>query len=146
MGMTIWIHTLEGRNYSQDSDDHSQMCRHLDAIDETCKKIGVKSLSEFMDYTDQEYNYDEFGDEDEDEDVALDPETGLGYGIDDMTWFDSQEGLSSLKALKTAVASSVITGLDADEIVDLMEELENCITILEKSAAQAGKFHLSLIE
>lgn len=145
MGMTIWIHTLEGRNYSQDSDDHSQMCRHLDAIDETCKKIGVKSLSEFMDYTDQEYNYDEFGDDDE-EDVVLDSETGLAYGIDDMTWFDAQEGLSSFKALKTAVASSVITGLDADEIVDLMEELENCISILEKSAVQAGKFHLSLIE
>ncbi len=146
MGMTIWIHTLEGRNYSQDSDDHSLMCRHLEAIDEVCQKIGVKSLGDFMDYTDQEYNLDEFDDEDEDEDVSLDSETGLGYGIDDMTWFDAQEGLSSFKALKTAVASSVITGLDTDEIVELMEELDNCITILEKSAAQAGKFHLSLIE
>jgi len=145
MGMTIWIHTLEGRNYSQDSDDHSLMCRHLEAIDEVCQKIGVKSLGELMDYTDQEYNLDEFGDED-DEDVALDPETGLAYGIDDMTWFDAKEGLSSFKALKTAVASSVITGLDTDEIVELMEELDNCITILEKSAAQTGKFHLSLVE
>ncbi|MBC3832326.1 hypothetical protein H8K33_12450 [Undibacterium amnicola] len=144
--MTIWIHTLEGRNYSQDSDDHSLMCRHLEAIDEVCQKIGVKSLGELVDYTDQEYNYEEFDDEDDDEDVALDPETGLAYGIDDMTWFDAQEGLSSFKALKTAVASSVITGLDADEVVELIEELDNCISILEKSAAQAGKFHLSLVE
>lgn len=146
MGMTIWIHTLEGRNYSQDSDDHSLMCRHLEAIGEVCQQIGVKSLGELMDYTDQEYNYEEFDDEEDDEDVALDPETGLAYGIDDMTWFDAKEGLSSFKALKTAVASSVITGLDTDEIVELMEELDNCISILEKSAAQAGKFHLSLVE
>lgn len=145
MGMTIWIHTLEGRNYSQDSDDHSLMCRHLEAIDEVCQQIGVKSLGELMDYTDQEYNYDEFGDED-DEDVALDPETGLAYGIDDMTWFDAQEGLSSFKALKNTVASSGIADLDADEVVELIEELDNCISILEKSAAQAGKFHLSLVE
>lgn len=144
MGMTIWIHTLEGKNYSKDSDDHSQMCRHLEAIDDVCQKIGVKALGEFVDYTEQEYEFNEF--EDDDEDEELDSETGLAYGIDDMTWFKAEEGLPSFKALRAAVSSSGISGLSQTEVEELIEELDNCISILEKSAAQKGLFHLTLVE
>lgn len=143
MGMTIWIHTLEDRKYSRDSDDHSHMCRHLEAIDEVCQNIGVRALGEFMDYTDQEYDFEEFEDEEEPE---LDPETGLAYGIDDMTWFGAEEGLSSFKALRAAVSSSGISSLKPAEIEELIEELNDCISILEKSATQSGQFHLTLVE
>ena len=147
MGMTIWIHTLEERNYSKDSDDHSHMCRHLEAIDEVCQNIGVRALGEFMDYTDQEYNFNELEDEDEEEsEQELHAETGLAYGIDDMTWFEADKGLPSFKALRDAISSSGISGLTPVEVEELIDELDNCISILEKSATQNGKFHLTLVE
>src|SRR4051794_2799299 len=107
MGMTIWMHTLEGRNYSKDSDDHSSMCRYSDELDALSEQLKVKKLSQFFDYTDQELNaggpHDD--DRDDEEGLRLDPETDLGYGIDDMQWFDAAEGFATLSALHAGVAA-----------------------------------------
>ena len=145
MGMTIWIHTLEERNYSKDSDDHSLLCRHSDVLDEICLEIGARKFSEFMDFTEQSFEFDEFDDEDQEE-PELDPETDLAYGIDDMTWFDAADGLSSFQPLRNALSSSGVPGLDEIEIAGLVEELDNCILILEGAAKRGGKFHLALVE
>lgn len=143
--MTIWIHTLEERNYSKDSDDHSLLCRHSDVLDEICLEIGLRKFSEFMDFTEQSFEFDEFDDEGQEE-PELDPETDLAYGIDDMTWFEAADGLSSFQSLRNALSSSGIPGLDEIEIAGLVEELDNCISILESTAKRGGKFHLTLVE
>ena len=159
MGMTLWIHTLEERNYSKDSDDHSLMNRHSDELDAVCEAAGVRKLNEFMDFTDLEFNMDAFDDEDDEEgddetaagaedsgEAAADPETGLGYGIDDMAWFDAAEGLVSLNAMRGHVATAGLAGLKPDQIADLLEELDDCIAVLEGPASRAGKFHLAVIQ
>ena len=147
MGMTIWIHTLEDREFSKDSDDHSLMHNHADALDALCENAGVRKLSEFFDFTDLEYGYaEEADDDDEDEDSAIDPETGYGYGIDDMQWFAADEGLASLRSVRDGVAGGALEELDADEQTELLEELDDCIGILESTAARGGKFHLAVIE
>jgi hypothetical protein len=153
MGMTLWIHTLEGRNYSKESDDHSLMHRHSDALDAVCEAAGVRKLNEFMDFTDLEFNYeDEFEGEDDDEggeegsDAPANAETGLAYGIDDMAWFDAAQGLVSMKAMRDHVASAGLAGLDPDQGADLLEELDDCIAVLDGPASRAGKFHLAVIE
>jgi hypothetical protein len=139
MGMTLWIHTLEDRNYLKDSDDRSLMNQHLDALDALCIAAKVQKLSEYLDYTDQQFNYSDF----DDDEPELDPETELAYGIDDMTWFDASEGLASLQAVRAKVAAD---GVDADELPSLLEELDDCISVLDGSASRGGKFHLSLVE
>ena len=156
MGMTLWIHTLEDRNYSKDSDDHSLMNRHADALDAVCEAAGVRKLNEFMDFTDCEFNMGDFDDEEDDDEAesgggeggeaAADSETGLGYGIDDMAWFDAAEGLVSMKALRGHVAIAGIKGLDAGENAELLEELDDCIAVLNGPASRGGKFHLAVIE
>lgn len=153
MGMTLWIHTLEERNYSKDSDDHSLMNRHSDALDAVCEAAGVRKLNEFMDFTDLEFNNmdvfdDDDGDDEEEDsgDAAVDPETGLGYGIDDMAWFDAAEGLVSMKAMRDHVATAGLAGLDPEQGADLLEELDDCIAVLDGPASRAGKFHLAVIE
>lgn len=40
MGMTLWIHTLEERNYSKDSDDYSLMYRFAEHLDALCESAG----------------------------------------------------------------------------------------------------------
>ena len=143
MGMTFWIHTLEGRDYSKDSDDYSLLSRHVEAIDVLCEKLGVPVMSSFVDYTDLEFNYEE---RDEDGEPELDPETGFAYGIDDMKWFSATEGLKSFLAIRDSLKNSPLSGLSAERTSELIEELESCIQILEGPASRAGKFHLSLLE
>jgi hypothetical protein len=144
MGMTLWIHTLEGRNYLKDSDDHSLMNQNLDSLDALCIEAKVQKLSEYLDYTDQQFNYNDF-DEDDNE-PKLDPETGLAYGIDYMTWFDASDGLVSLQSVRNRIAEDGLHGFDADKLQALLEELDDCISILDGSASRGGKFHLSLVD
>jgi hypothetical protein len=158
MGMTLWIHTLEGRNYSRDSDDHSLMNRHRDALDALCEDAGVRKLTGFVDYTDQEYGFDDDDDPADDDPMdddmadeldaepAIDPETDLAYGIDDMTWFSAAEGLASLQAVRDALETEGLAGADDGEVDELLDEIEDCITILEGPASRGGQFHLALID
>lgn len=150
MGMTLWINTLNDREFSKDSDDHSLMHEHSDALDAVCEAAGARKLSDYFDFTDLEYNYGEDADEEDDEtgesEVAEDPETGYAYGIDDMQWFAAEEGLISLRAVRREVAESGLGGLDEDEVSMLLEELDDCIEVLEDTAARQGRFHLAVIE
>lgn len=156
MGMTLWIHTLQGRNFSKDSDDHSLMNTHCDALDAICDAASQTKLSTYFDFTDVERNFadeDELDDDefDEDaEDVELDPETGYRYGIDDMQWFSAVEGLASLQAMREAVADGAIDELDGDGrdelLEELLEELDDCIATLSAMEDKDAKFHLALVD
>lgn len=184
MGMTLLLHTLEGREYSDQSADHSLMLRFADALDRLCEDAGVKPLSEFFDHTDAQYSFDadEFGDfadgfdldeaggagfgDDEDgygragiaadaggddaedaDDEALDAETGLAYGIDDMVWFDAAEGLATLRALVQMVQQEdAMPDLNSAQTRALLEELQDCVQCLEDTEQRGGRFHLALVE
>lgn len=146
MGMTLWLNTLHGRDYSPDSNDHSAMHRHSDALDALCVEAGTRQLSEFFDFTDLEYNYSDEIDEDEEVESEVDPETGYAYGIDDMQWFDSVEGLSTLRALHAALSSGALRELDDDERAELLDELEDCVETLQAAGDATVKFHLAVVE
>jgi len=141
MGMTLWIHTLVGREMSKESDDHSLMQKYSPALDKLCKQLQVPTLSSFVDTTDAEYSLSE---DDEDGEPKLDPETGLGYGIDDMKWFDSHRGISTLTALRQHIEKNGLPRLGNEDKRNLLEELDDCLRKLE--SAKTGKFHLALVE
>jgi len=142
MGMTLWIHTLQGRNMSKESDDHSMMNEYAEALDKVCKQLGVPLLSSFFDTTDLEYNFSD-DEDDELEEPQIDPETELAYGIDDMKWFDAANGIRTLSALRSHVKDKGQPRLDDEERQMLIEELDDCLAKLEM--ARSGKFHLAVI-
>lgn len=155
MGMTLWLHTRDGRNMSQHSDDHSYLYHFAEDLDSVCSALGKATLSSFFDTTDLEYNMaDTFDDaEDDEEDFnedapeqtrPQDPETGLPYGLDDMQWFAATDGLDSLQALRAQVADGWNSDLEAEERNSLLEELDQCIEQLSTLPAGA-KFHLAVI-
>jgi hypothetical protein len=144
MGMTLWIHTLEDREYSKDSDDHSMMHTHADALDALCDAANVRKLSDFFDFTGLEAGF--VDDDDDGDGPDIDEETGYAWGIDDMQWFASDEGLVTLHRLRDDIAAGVMEDLDDDDTDALLEELDDCIAILEDTAARGGKFHLSVVE
>jgi hypothetical protein len=150
MGMTLWIHTLEDREFSKDSDDHSLMHEHADAIDALCEAAGVRKLSDYFDFTDLEYSYAVDGEDDDEEDegdgAILDPETGYAYGIDDMQWFAADEGIATLRLVRERVDAGALQELDEDNKAVLLEELDDCLKVLDGTAARQGRFHLAVIE
>lgn len=146
MGMTLWISTLDGRNLTKNTNDHSAMHRYADALDVICERLNVEKLSLFFDVTDLQYNFREASDEDgEVQEDTLDPETGCAYGIDDMQWFDSAFGLATLTALQANVGAAAELKLNDATRRELLEELDDCIAMLRESAARNGKFHLAVI-
>jgi hypothetical protein len=145
MGMTLWIHTLEGINMSKESDDHSMMYRFLDRLDELCTSLHVEKLSSFLDMTDLELNMAEDFDVEMEEEPEEDPETGYAYGIEEMKWFDAAVGLKTFQSLRSHIASTAIDTLEAENKPILLEELDDCIKHLTGPAARGGKFNLPVV-
>ena len=146
MGMTLWIHTLQGRNMTKESDDHSLMYAHADTLDKLCRQLGVPALSSFFDTTDLEYDFAGSDDEDDSDDTegpGLDPETSPGYGIDDMKWFDSTQGIATLTALRSHIEGKGVGRLSDDDTRHLVDEIDDCLAKL--GAARTGKFHLAVV-
>ena len=142
MGMTLWIQTLEDRDYAQDSDDYSLLYRYTEPLDALCATLGMAPLSSFFDDSDLLFNFSES----DDDASALDPETGLGYGIDDMAWFDAAAGLATLCALRQHLATVALPDIPVDDQADLLEELDSGIQRLEAATQRKARFHLALIE
>ena len=154
MSMTLWLHTLQDREMSRDSEDHNLMHELADDLDFLCERLGVFKLSSFFDLTDMEFNFDHGGalaqsaQVDEDDEVStLDPETGYAYGIDDMQWFDAGAGLATLSALREEIdfSDGLELHLDEEEQEVLLSELDDCIMHLRDPAAKGGKFHLAVL-
>ncbi len=146
MAMTLWIHTLDGRNRSQESTDHSLMYGAADELDSACDHLGVPRISSFFDTTDFDYNMsDEIEDIAYDEDPALDEESGLPYGIDDMLWFETSRGLASLAALRLHISGPWKPELDQDDRALLLKELDDCIATLKGRPVQSEMFHLAVM-
>lgn len=141
MSMTLWIHTLDGRQISKESDDHTLMYSLADELDAVCKESNIALLSSFFDTTDLEANFSEDFDEDE---MEMNPETGYTYGIDDMKWFLATNGLTTMKSLRETIAKGWKHELDSDQRTFLLEELDDCIAQLQALPSD-GKFHLAVI-
>ena len=152
MSMTLWLHTLQGRDMSRESDDHTLMHTLAADLDALCLRLGVAKLSSFFDLTDMEYNYDGRGeavDEDEPGEAhgVLDPETGYAYGIDDMRWFDAAAGLQALQALREEILENGGFELHLSEEQEdvLLDEIDDCIALLKEPAEHNGRFHLAVL-
>lgn len=144
MSMTLWIQTLEDRDLSTDSEDHTLMYRLSDDLDSLCGKLGVAKISSFFDCADLEICMRE--DDDETcEDPEIDSETENSYGIDDMVWFDASAGLATFQTLRTSIAENELSNLDEENKTWLLEELDDCITKLKGPSKRGGKFNLPII-
>lgn len=150
MGMTLWIQVLEGREYFQNSDDHTLMHQYSEALDQICEAAHLSKLSDYFDFADLTYSYsedcDEAGEAEDDGNPQLDPETGLGYGIDDMQWFDAAAGYHCLQVLADLVQGGALPELSTNHREQLIEELADCLSILEAPATRGARFHLAVIE
>jgi hypothetical protein len=146
MGMTFWIHVLDGRKIKENQTDLSALYRASEELDKLCDELGVEKLSAFADHTDLEYNMKaEFGGDDDGEEPPLDPETGWPFGIDQMHWFQTLTGLKTLQALgKRLQTEADLPGPLAKSRKKILADLKECISEM-KAVPKGCKFHLAVV-
>ena len=146
MGMTLWVHILNGREIESDETDHSWMYRLHGPLDALCERDGVDKLSSFFDSTDLEHHMDDSDEEEDEEEPALDPETGWEWGIDDLRWLPAAAGLSTLRKLEGSIAAENSIGdLPTDRKHELIEEVRDCVAKLEPAAKLGQRFHFTVL-
>ncbi|WP_271252957.1 hypothetical protein [Pseudanabaena sp. Chao 1811] len=141
MGTTIWV-LSKNKTTEGDDWDHSALFYAVEKLDSICDRLGLSKLSSFLDWMDFDLNMSE--DEDEefpDEDVL----------IDRASWFNPSEALPMLRALREYVASNeseLVSLLEQGKehlSEELLEDLDDCISKVEKIATEGDLFHFCVV-
>jgi len=174
MGNTIWVQ-VQGRPTKETASDHSIMCHLMDNLDALAEKLRVRKLSEFYDYSAIEAEFADFDedsdDSDDEADEDIDDEDSEELGEDDNEeeedeedegqrlkerdskgdWFDSVEGLKSIKAMRLHLEEQFDDlGFVADRgrahwPAAIMEELRASEKVVEAAAANRQRFRLLIV-
>jgi hypothetical protein len=137
MGTTLWVLS---RNKMTEGDDwdHSVLFGAAEKLDPLCERLGVKKFTSFLDWTDFNAAEDEeFPSEDELKKRA--------------SWFAPQDALQTLRALRDRLATNdherkQLFEDDLQHLSDcILEELDDCITKVEKIGADGDVFHLCVV-
>lgn len=118
MSMVLWI-KLESDSDDVAPDDLGYLLDELEDIDAHCEELGVLPLSEFVDYSDVEYNMSE---DDLDE----------SWLTDNAKWVNPTELLITIRALETALTES---GDNNEVLEELQIILQRCAEA-EENAVQ----------
>lgn len=139
MGATLWCLSRR-RQEDGDDFDHSAMLEGLEELDALCRRLGVKALSSFVDWTDYDINM-RGGD-------ALaeggDPPRGA-------RWHPPADALPTLLALRSELGGNLAQAqalFDADlqhfgEY--LLDELDDCVHKLQAMREDGDLFQLCLV-
>jgi hypothetical protein len=137
MGMTIWVNYLKDGKVTSDEADKSAMYRHLDKLDKLCLKLSVRKLSELLDTTDLEANFN---------DNPLNEGTTWEIMAKKGKWFQPGEGIKILSALIAQLQKEPVRfGLLSDNYSQVLEDLTACRASVEKAKNNHAQFHLCLV-
>lgn len=118
MSMVLWIQ-LESDSDDVAQDDLGYLLDELEDIDAQCEEQGVQALSEFVDYSDVEYNISE---EDLDE----------NWPAENAKWVSPTELLISVRALEAALSESG----DNNEVLEELQIIGQRCKEAEQNAVQ----------
>lgn len=104
------------------------LSRHLDLLDEHCRALHVRPLSEFISISQEEAAAFIEGEDEQMEDLSLPSEK----------WFDADEGLRTIQALLQHAKSG--------NLVDqqLMEDLSASQEVLSRAKVERVRFHFAV--
>ncbi|MES2039037.1 MAG: hypothetical protein V4495_14475 [Pseudomonadota bacterium] len=117
MSMVLWI-KLDSDSDDMAPDDLGYLLDELEDIDAHCEELDVQPLSEFVDYSDVEYNMSE---DDLDE----------SWLAENAKWVNPTELLISIRALEAALTES---GDNNEVLEELQIILLRCIEAENKAA------------
>lgn len=137
MGTTIWVHIRKGDKRLCNYEDHSVVFELTEMLDDIAENLGVRPLSDFYDDTDIRYNLDESGEFKESEE---------GWNNDAANWFQPDEALSSLEAIRNQLVEKPETSiLEHNSFDNVLEELEDLIAEVRKAKNGGNSFHFCVV-
>lgn len=138
MGMTIWVNYLKDGTVTSDEADKSAMFRHLNKLDQLCKRSRIRKLSDFLDTTDLEANVDD-GTQAEGSTWDLMAQKG--------NWFSPEAGIEVLSALIRQLEEKPIRfGWLTDNYDWVLMDLKECLASIENAGEKEARFHLGVVE
>ena len=140
----LQLTTLLGREFAQDSLNLVHVLKHLPALDELCRSLGVGRLSDFVDISLLELDDAARLLEQAPADTEVDPETGMMLAIEDLAWHPAALGMASIEASAQHLERGISTLVDKADVPALLEELRRCQHCLQPLEAQGGQFHFSV--
>ena len=136
MGTSVWVVRRDAVD-QDDNVDHSCMFDVSEQLDQIAAAIGVRKVSEFVDWTD----FDAAMSTDE-------PLEDYEY-VASARWFDAQEAIPAIEALlahlqESPEAAAYFT--QADQTVSaLVSELQDVLDKLRRAASDNAPFNLSVV-
>ncbi len=129
MGDTIWI--LRKSQVDRGDDfDHSIFCKHIDKLDKLAIELGVSKLSDFLDYSDLEFNFSE-------------EELTEPLVEENQKWFEPTLAINSLATIIFCLKNNKIKGIKQQ--LELVVELEDSLTKLKSAKEEKDLFHFAVI-
>ncbi len=141
MGTTIWV-LSKNKTTEGDDWDHSALFYAVEKLDLICDRLELSRLSTFLDWTDFDLNMSE------DENEEFPNEEVL---TERASWFNPSEALPMLRALRGYLASNeseISSILDSGRqhlAEELLEELDDCISKVEKIETEGDLFHFCIV-
>lgn len=129
MGDTIWV-LRKSQVDRVDDFDHSIFCKHIDKLDKLAIELGVSKFSDFLDYSDLEFNFSE---------EAL-SKTSVE---DNQKWFEPILAVNSLETIISWLKSNKIKAIKQQ--LELIVELEDSLTKLKSAKEEKDLFHFAVI-
>ena len=131
LGNTIWF-LRKSKLGDADNVDLSLFYNFADILDGIADKLEVAKLSEFFDFTDLEFNLS-------DEEL---PESWIS---ENQKWFSPQAALTSICSILKHLKIGKIEEIPERSRLELIEELEDCLTQLEIAIAEADDFQFCIV-
>lgn len=129
MGDTIWI--LRKSQVDRGDDfDHSIFCQHIDKLDKLAIELGVRKLSDFLDYSDLEFNFSE-------------EELNETLVENNQKWFEPALAIISLETIISWLKNNKIKGIKQQ--LELITELEDSLTKLKSAKEEKDLFNFAVI-
>lgn len=137
--MTLWI-LSKNKMTDGDDTDHSALLAAAERLDPVCDELGVRKLSDFLDWTDFNANMsedEEFPSPEELKELA--------------SWFTPNEALTVLNALRGKLSTA---GYPLESLFEegergyskyLLDELDDCIAKVEEIEAEGDLFHFCVV-
>jgi hypothetical protein len=146
MGDTLWV-DVRGRAGDDLPRDNSIMLRLQSQLDGLAARLIVSKLSDFYDYSEMEAAYGDFGEENE----ATDDAPDAGDNPPGGEWYDPRPALAAVRAIHAHLSEhSADLGFHPDPSrahwpAALMDELADCLAVLQSAADQGRPFRFLIV-
>lgn len=139
MSTVLWANQLDGETVTSDEADKWALHSHVKKLDQLTKDAGLRSFSDFLDFTDMQFNVT-------DAELPAGMESTDELMARDGVWQSADEAVAVLGELLNIVTTKKPRfGLLKNGYDDVVAELTESLEYARKAVAAGAKFNFSVV-